>query len=402
MTNVVGFTPRADQREVLDHPARFKILNCGRRWGKTLLASNWMDDRAINRGGLCWWIAPVYAQARLVYRSKVAAAVRGGAAAIIKDRSDSELRLAFHNGGVEHFKSADNFDALRGAGLGAVVLDEASRQDRRTWEEVIRPALSDTKGEALISSTPKGKNWFYSVYSAGQDPLQPAFQSWTFPTSANPLVPAEDIAQAKASLPADIFAQEYEATFLDDQAGVFRHVAACATTVPAEPVPGATYYAGLDLARLSDFTVLSILDEAGAQVFIDRFNLLDWAIQERRIGDALRRYNNARCLVDSTGIGDPIYDALRRMGLRVEGYKFTSESKGRLVEFLQIAFDQQKVQILPDKVQRTELEIYEYTMGRSGVVSYNAPEGDHDDTVVALALAWWMKGHRVAIGCEVH
>ena len=398
---VRGFTPRPSQRMVLDDHARIKVLACGRRWGKTLLGSNWLDEGAYNEGGENWWVSPTYSQAKLVYREKIDAAERGGAIATFRDVSDSELRIKLHTGGVMHFKSGDNYHALRGPGLKRVVLDEAAFMAKEVWEQIIRPTLADTRGKALILSTPKGKNWFFKMFNDGQDPLIKDTRSWRFPTSDNPLIPESELADAKRSLPVDVYEQEYEAKFLDNSAGVFRNVRDCEMSAPAEPVPGRQYYAGLDLARLSDFTVLTILDESGAQVYLDRFNMVDWTIQVQRVARAIRRYNNARLLQDSTGVGDPIYDALRREGLPVDGYKFTNESKGRLIEFLQLAYDQKQIKTMPDPVQRAELEMYEYTIGRSGTVSYNAPAGQHDDTVIALALAWWNLGHRATLGYEV-
>ncbi len=371
-------------------------MDCGRRFGKTITESNWLDEGAINYGGENWWISPIFAQAKAVFREKVAAAKRGGADAIFQDVSISELRLAFKSGGVEHFKSADNPDTLRGSGLKRVVIDEAARCQRDVWEEVIRPAVSDTHGSVMFGSTPKGKNWFYEIYTRGQDPLQPEFKSWKFPSSNNPLISPEDLQHARESLPVDVFNQEYMAEFLDNNAGVFRNVAACTKSVATPPIPGASYIAGLDLARLTDFTVLTILDPAGRQVFLDRFNLLDWAIQKQRVIDAVKRYNKASLLLDSTGIGDPIYDDLRRAGLDVDGYKFTNESKGKLIESLMLAFEKGEIRILDDPTQRNELDIYEYTINRSGTVSYNAPDGYHDDTVIALALAWWKRSGAAA------
>jgi hypothetical protein len=386
---VLGFSPRSDQREVLTHPARFKAMDCGRRWGKTITESNWLDEGAINHGGENWWISPIFAQSKAVFRDKMTAAKKGGADAVFKDVSISELRIAYKSGGVEHFKSADNPETLRGAGLKRVVIDEAARCQREVWEEVIRPAVSDTHGSVLFGSTPKGKNWFYELWTRGQDPLQPEFKSWKFPTADNPLISAEDLQHARESLPVDVFNQEYLAEFLDNSAGVFRNIAACTGAVPSAPIKGASYVAGLDLARLTDFTVLTILDAQGRQVFIDRFNLLDWKIQKQRVIDAVLAYNSAALLLDSTGIGDPIYEDLRHADLNVDGYKFTNESKGQLIESLMLAFEKGEIRILDDKTQRNELDIYEYTINRSGSVSYNAPEGYHDDCVIALALAWW-------------
>jgi len=387
---VQGFTPRPDQAEVLNHSARFKAMDCGRRWGKTVTESNWLDDGAINEGGENWFLSPIYAQSKAVFREKLAAARRGGADAAFKDVSISELRIEYTMGGVEHFKSADNPETLRGAGLKRVVIDEAARVKRDVWEEVIRPAVSDTHGRVLFGTTPKGKNWFYELWTRGQDGLQTEYKSWKFPTSYNPMIPASDIEQARQSLPVDVFKQEYLAEFLENNAGVFRNTRACLGSIREEPIPGRSYYAGLDLARLTDFTVLTILNSDGRQIFHDRFNLLDWAVQKERVMFTCRKYG-AQLLLDSTGIGDPIYDDLQRAGLVVDGYKFTSESKKKLIEALMIAFEQTKIKILDDPVQLNELDIFEYEIGSSGIVHYSAPDGYHDDCVIALALANWAR-----------
>ena len=192
------------------------------------------------------------------------------------------------------------------------------------------------------------------------------------------------------SLPVDVFEQEYLAKFLENQAGVFRNVAARIGAKPSAPVPGRTYVAGLDLARTTDFTVLSILDaETAAQVYLDRFNTLDWAIQKARIAAAVSQYN-ARVLVDATGVGDPIFEDLFRAGLDVAPYKFDAFSKKRLIEALMLGFDERRITLLDDPTQKNELESFEYEIGSSGMVRYSAPDGYHDDTVIALALAFWL------------
>ena len=356
---------------------------------------------ACERIGESWWLAPIYSQSKMAFRTLVAAAHKGNAEAAFKSISHSEMRAELINGSAITFKSADNPDNLRGEGLMRVVMDEASRVSRDVWEEVLRPAVSDTGGKVLFISTPKGKNWFYELWTRGFDPAHPDYKSWKFPTSDNPKVPAEDIEQARQSLPVDVFSQEYLAEFLDNNAGVFRNVNACIGSVREDPQPGRSYRAGLDLARLTDFTVLTILNDLGHQVYFDRFNLLDWAVQKQRIISTIQRYG-ARLLLDSTGIGDPIYDDLRRAGLAVDGYKFTSDTKKKLIEALMIAFEQAKILILDEKVQTNELDIFEYKIGQSGTVHYSAPDGYHDDCVIGLALAWWnlqagMSGPRIWI-----
>lgn len=383
-----GYTPRPSQLPVFADAARFLIVDAGRRWGKSLTGINWLLMGSCERVGESWWLAPIYSQSKMAFRTILSAARKGNAEAAFKNVSHSEMRLELINGSAITFKSADNPDTLRGEGLMRVVVDEAARVSRDVWEEVLRPAVSDTAGKVLFISTPKGKNWFYELWTRGFDPAHPDYKSWKFPTSDNPKVPAADIEQARMSLPVDVFQQEYLAEFLDNSAGVFRNIDACMTSKPSEPIPGRSYVMGLDLARLTDFTVMKILDDTGAEVFTDRFNLLDWTVQKQRVFSMCRKYN-ARCLLDSTGVGDPIFEDLRRMGLVVEGYKFTSESKQRLIESLMISFEQKRICILPDKVTENELKIFEYDIGQSGAVRYSAPEGYHDDCVIALALANW-------------
>jgi hypothetical protein len=385
---VQGFSPRADQAEVLHHPARFKIMDCGRRWGKTITESNWLDEGAINEGGENWFLSPIYAQSKAVFREKINAARRGGADAIFKDVSISELRIEYKTGGVEHFKSADNPETLRGAGLKRVVIDEAARVKRDVWEEVIRPAVSDTGGKVLFGTTPRGRNWLYELWTRGQDKLQAEYKSWKLPTSCNPMIPPADIELARQTLPEDVFAQEYLAEFLPDAAGVFRNVDKCIGSHEEKSIKGASYFVGCDLAKHTDFTVLTILNEDGHQIYWNRFNKLDWPYQKKLITEVTKDYH-ARLLLDSTGIGDPIFDDLLQTGIGVEGYKFTAESKKKLIELLMISFEQQKIKILDRPEQTNELKIFEYTRTPSGMIHYSAPEGYHDDCVIALALAWW-------------
>lgn len=399
---IVGYVPRESQKGVHTSQARFLTVDAGRRWGKTITGLNWLLEGICQDGGVNWWVAPVYSQSRMAFRKLISAAKKGnGDMAFKKPPSHSELRIEFKNDSVIEFKSADKPDTLRGEGLKRVVIDEAARVKKEVFEEVIRPAISDTRGRVLLLSTPKGKNWFFDMWTRGNDNLQPDYMSWKKPTADNPKVPFDDIEQARQSLPIDVFNQEYLAEFLEDSAGVFRNVKACMVSERQEPKPGMAYSAGLDLARLTDFTVLDILDQNGQQVFMDRFNLLDWAVQKQRIIATCQKYNNADLLLDSTGIGDPIYDDLRRMGLRVSGYKFTNESKKKLIECLMLSFEQVKIGIIDDSVQLNELGIFEYKINQSGTVSYSAPEGYHDDCVIGLALANWKLQNKADFGFGV-
>jgi phage FluMu gp28-like protein len=381
------FRPRPSQRLVLESTAENLIVDCGRQWGKTILGANWLQEYSWTHTRFpAWWVAPTYAQSKMVYRRVIHANANNGA---IKDKSDSELRIAWISGGVMAFKTADNPENLRGESVGQGVMDEAARCKRETWEDVLSPALAVTGGRFMFISTPKGRNWFYELWTRGQDrQANPKFESWKFPSSDNPLITAEHIEHARQTLPQAIFDQEYLAEFLEDSSGVFRGVSACVNPMLEReaPVKGRIYYAGLDLAKHVDFTVLTILDEQGRQVYWNRFQKVNWPYQKQLVTEVCQQYD-ARLLMDSTGVGDPIFDDLLNAGLDVTGYKFTNDSKKKLVESLMIAFEQGKIQIIEEPIQLNELQIFEYEINPSGTISYNAPEGYHDDCVMGLALA---------------
>lgn len=396
---IQGYKPRDSQRLLFKSAARFLIEDCGRRWGKTLTGINWLLEGTFNDGGENFWISPIFAQARSVYR-RLMKAQKDYIGTIIKHYSDSELRIEYINDAAMMFRSGDNYENLRGWGMKRVVIDECARQNRMLWTEVIRPSVSDTNGRVLFISTPRGKNWFYELYNKGKDKLLPEYEAWKYPTSDNPKISKEDISEAKRNLPQDVFKQEYLAEFLDDCSGVFRNVLACIKQKHVENVPydpGKVYYAGLDLARLTDFTVLNILDEKGDQVFFDRFNLLDWVVQKRRIIEACKRYN-AYVLMEWNGIGDPIFEDLRRAGLNVSAEKITGELKKKIIECLMLSLEQTRLSLLDIPEQYNELDVFEYQMSKAGNIIYGAPEGYHDDCVTSLALSNWRLYNRQQVG----
>lgn len=378
------YQPRPSQKAVFDSKARFLIVDAGRRWGKSLTALNWLLKSAWEQRGENWWVVPIYKIGLISWRKLVA----GVPSEAVKKLSQVEMRMELISGGAIEIRSADNPENLRGEGIKSLVIDEAARVQPEAWQEVLRPSLSDTGGRALFISTPKGRNFFFDLWTKGQDPLQGVYQSWKYPSWDNPKIPQSDIAQARESLPSDVFKQEYEGEFLEDSAGVFRNIKACIRGDLERPVDGKRYYGGLDLARLTDFTVLAIIDDDNHLCFFDRFNKIDWTFQKARIIEAVKAYNAKLC-VDATGVGDPIVEDLRREGLKVEPFKFTSDSKNDLIQSLAIAFEQGKISIPPIKELVNELMIFEYEIGKTGNVRYSAPTGYHDDCVVGLALANW-------------
>ena len=294
------------------------------------------------------------------------------------------------------FLSADNPDNIRGFGFKGLVIDEAAAIPADVWHYVLRPTIAQTLGWAVFVSTPKGRNWFYDLFTRGLDPSETDYASFRFPSNASPYFPAKEWDEAKRTLPADVFRQEYEAEFMEDSAGVFRNIDGCliredATTKHANDAKEGcirNVVIGCDVAKHTDWTVLIAMDaETGRCFAMERFNHLDWPIQKERILAFARKYRG-RLILDASGVGDPIFDDLKRVYVDIEPFKFTSLSKTELVQRLIVAVEQRKVAWSAGwEVLTAEMRRYEYAIGPSGGITYNAPGGYHDDCVMALALA---------------
>lgn len=380
------YVPHAGQRKLHDSTARFRICTTGRRWGKTLAATWEIINVSVTKPrSTSMWVAPSYDQSRIAWEM-----VGWLPEEVVARRLESTLDLWLVNRSHIKFRSADKPKNLRGFGLDFLVVDEAAFIAKDLWDMVMRPALSDREGRALFTGTPRGKNWFYELFTRGQDDLFPDFESFVFPSVSNPYLNPVEIEAARRELPELVFKQEYLAEFLDEGAGVFRNIKGCVRGELGTPKPDWQYCIGIDLGKHVDFTVITVLDKFKNVVGWERYNQIEWPFQKSRIIEAVRRWNNAAVLIDSTGIGDPIFDDLRRIGLNVQGYQFTNESKKNLIEALAVDIEQGRVHYPEITELVNELEIFGYEITRAGNVRYGAPEGYHDDCVISLALANWL------------
>ena len=339
------------------------------------------------------WFAPEYK-----YLTEVWTTLNRRLRPILARSNKSEGRIELTTGGVIEFWSLkDNPDAGRSRKYKHVVIDEAAKckELERAWNEAIRPTLTDYRGGADLLSTPKGMNFFAAAYQWGQD-NKPGWASWKMPTLTNPFISPDEIEEARAALPERVFAQEFEATFLEDAGGVFRLVRNAVDkgrTSNEEPRADLTYTMGIDLARTEDFTVLSVMASDSRQVYFERFNQISWERQLDRIETVCRHYN-ATAYVDSTGLGDPLFERLRKTGISIRGYTLTNASKENLIDNLAIRIEKNEIRLLDLDVQTTELLAYQYELTQARNVRMGAPEGMHDDTVIALALSAWGLGRR--------
>ena len=375
----------AMQRKLFRSTARFIVACWGRRGGKSLavliLAICICGAKA---GARVWYIAETFPMVDLHMDTLEEMLPEASGVTWNKVRR----RCTFPNGSYIQFKSGDKPSRLRGPGLDLLIIDEAAFMAglKDTFDKVLRPALSDRKGRALIISTPNGLDDFHDFYQRGLDEAYPDWACFTAPSSCNPHLDADEIADAQRELPERIFRQEYLAEFIVDGGVVFRGVDAC---IVAEPQHAGPYVMGVDWGKRDDFTVLTVLDKlTGHVVAVDRMNQIDYRLQTQRLRVLQEQWQCEVILAERNSIGERLLEDLAEMGLPAVGFDTTNTSKTRIIEALALAIEKRELGLMQHLHMVTELKIYTVSRLPGGTFRYSAPTGRHDDCVMSLALAW--------------
>lgn len=381
--------PHSGQVDIVESSARFRVVCCGRRFGKTTLGINWLIEGA-RLGESCGWFAPNYPALVEVWD-----AVTAGLGGLVRSANKAEHRMVIVGGGVLRFWSLDRPDTIRGVRYHRAVVDEASfaPELEKAWQSVILPTLMDFKGKAMILGTPNGLNYFAELFSKGLEGGGD-YESFRKPTYSNPYIPVDEIRRYKQDIAERVFKQEVMAEFVEDAGGVFHNVNSCIDSgreKNEKAAPRVSYYMGVDLASTIDFTVITVVGSDGRQVFYRRYNRIDWERNEGLIVNAAKEYR-ASVVMDATGVGEPVVERVRKSlyseGVRVRGVKLTNSNKYEMCTRLNLAFEKGEIRLMDIPTQTMELLSYEYQSTPGGQFKrVAAPAGKHDDTVVALLLA---------------
>lgn len=388
------------QREIIRHRAPRKVIVAGRRAGKTTLAAYLAIERLFagqrvlltsatqDQADTFWdllkrWLFPLL-DAEMLYKLE-------SRRLLTLPSLDARIRV----------KTGRNPDVLRGDDADLIVFDECALLDPSVWNAVAAPMLADRNGDAIFISTPRAKNWFFHLYQRGLDPQQPRWAAWHFTTHDNPHLSAPAVAALEHDMPRYLYRQEILAEFVDNATTVFRDVAQRQRLPALHPDDRAAvgpFVAGLDWARQHDYTVLVMLDMHTRRIVeLERFNILGWAQQRQRIERMVARWRPEAIIAEANSIGGPNIEALQAAGLPVLPFVTTAQSKRDLIEHLVLALEHDDLTLLDDPVLLSELAAYELSVDAvTRHIAYNAPSGSHDDTVIALALAWhgYLERHR--------
>jgi phage FluMu gp28-like protein len=373
------------QQAILDAPERYTITAAATKCGKTASHIIWIFEQALQLkdNQSVWWIAPVYQQAEIAFR-------RMKSQVSEKDffiSNESKLTLILPNGARIEFKSGEKPDNLYGDDVYAAVVDEASRMREESWY-ALRSTLTATKGKCKMIGNVKGKkNWFYKLGERarlGEDDYK-FFKITAYDAAKEGILDIEEIEQAKRDLPEFVFKELYLAEPGDDNSNPFGldNIRKCYAPL-SSAIPIAF---GIDLAKYTDWTVITGLDNMNRVCYTERFQG-DWMQTKQKIINVVGRIP---AHIDATGVGDPIVEDLQRILPNIKGFKYTSQSKQQLMEGLVMEIQQHTI-FFPEEPYGFELENFEYEYTRTGV-KYSAPSGMHDDAVNSIALANDCKKH---------
>lgn len=389
------YQPRKYQKEALaalDSGFTRGIWVWHRRSGKDKTAFGAVvPSRAFTRIGTYFYILPTYSQAKKVIWDGID---KDGnrfldhiPKEVIKSLNETDMQIELINGSIIQLIGADNIDRIVGTNPIGVVFSEYSLMKPGVWE-FIRPILAENGGWALFIFTPRGMNHAWKL-------LQVALANPTewyvsiLNVEDTQAIDSAVLAQERTEMPQVLYDQEYNVKFIESASAVFKGVDRIVDDTFAISEHH-RYRLGVDLAKANDFTVITPFDLMTFKVGKpERFNQIDYNLQKSRIEAQYFKHYKPLIHIDSTGVGEPIYDDLAQRQLTVEGYHFTEQSRRDLLVNLALLIEQEKITIPYDEQLISELKSFQYVVNERGKVRMEVPEGTHDDMVMSLALAVW-------------
>lgn len=411
-------TPHSDKQrqafEAFITPGLSELwVACGTKWGKTLAVSAALAIAAPLRVQTLWrWIAPIYAQALIGMRYSRRILPPPPIITVRTSGSPPAIELPSIDTAIQYWHGQKPED-LEGEGVHGQGIDEGAKQKEQVYASA-KTTTTLTRGPTAVFSTPRGKNWFYrGCMKAKLEMERAAFEGrppkaifLTAPSWDNPRITPEAIEEMRRSLPRRLFRQYVEAEFLDD-GSVFEYLSDAfgnpldywhddAWTLASHE--SRAIFIGADWAKSVDYTVMIALNDQGRLVGYRRFqrrpypeqvaSLFAFAAEMKR--NSVLVGCHVVCGHDKTGVGEAVDDIIQATnpeGLDVHGVTWTNKIKETYVTDLILSFEEKALHLAPWQVLKDELAQFEANVGMSGRIIYAAPEGLHDDTVMALVIA---------------
>lgn len=375
------------QATIVSDTHRFRVVNIGRRGGKTTLAVEEMKGLGFSRESRICYIAPTYQQSRDIAWEALKKELQPITISINESRLEIRIRTQDRKESIYLLRGWESIETLRGQAFDFIVLDEVAmmRNFWMQWQEVIRPTLTDRKGQALFISTPKGFNHFYDLYNLeGNDQ---DFKSFHFTTYDNPFIPKEEIDTARTQLTEDRFAQEYLADFRKTEGLVYKEFNR-ERHLYTEDIDGYEHLAGLDFGFTHPCAVIRCEKDSQGRYFIQN----EWyhsGKTEDEIGDYVLGQKFNKVYPDPENAS--AIEVLRRKGVNIRDVNKGKDSVKSGINVVRELFKQNRLFIHKRCVNLiNELETYSYQEKKEGSDRDELPIKEHDDAVDAMRYVLMM------------
>ena len=360
------------------------VVKSKRQCGKSFVASLILIYFSLNRKDtISMIVEPTLNQSRRIFKDIVKMLEGSG---IIKNANQSLLSIDFINGSEIIFKSAEQYDAIRGYSVsGILIVDEGAFIVDDVYE-ILFPVRDAHNAPMLVISTPLFcDGYFYRLFTSTNSK---SYDWCDYDTSM--FLSDEKLEQYRNTLSELKFRSEYLGLFITDGGYVFRNITNCVLSdsiVKGEPVVcGIDWAVGND----GDDTVLSLLDANANAVDFIRLNNMSPVEQIDTIVNKLNTIPTLKkVVVEQNSIGNVYLDMLKHKYSRhsiVTKFNTTNESKRRIIEQLATAFQNESVHIPNDRELINQLQHYAVEKTAKGY-TYNG-QGAHDDYVMSLAMAY--------------
>lgn len=385
-------------------------VNSPRQCGKSICVEAIIIWASLNKRGVSMFVSPTLAQARKVYQD-IIRIIDG--TPIMSKKNDSLLEITFCNGSTCYFKSAEMRDGLRGYTISNVlIIDEASFVSDATIYELLLPMTNVHKATMILTSTPKFKTGaFYKNYMLGMSPDVKGHKNITIDWTSYDLskfLPEDMLEMYKQQLPKLIFQSEYLGQFIDGDSVLFNNIKECvkeSVNIYNKPIFSIDWASGSG----KDYTVISILSKDNEdKIYLHRqyaFNDKNTNQTINYILELVKMYEPEKIVVESNSIGKVFYDALRDKvyeytdsmaqknvwnggynSIAVKAISTSNASKDRWVKSLAKRFEDCNIEIPNDRELINQLSVYECKVSSTGLPTYNAPAGYHDDRTMSLLI----------------
>lgn len=386
--------PHPNQQKVLDSKAKKKVLLAGRRFGKSLIAQVISITRMLNKQKIAY-VTPTFDLAKTFYNE----VVKLLPTELITTNNKSELFIELITGGSLKFYSGESLSRFRGNKYHYIIIDEAAHIPnlKEEYGESILPTLIDYNGDLLLISTPRGKELFYSLFQQGLN-KENGYESFQFTSYDNPHLSKESIDELIKNLTQHQFNQEILAIAGENSNNPIGTDNIKNNVAELSSLPPVVF--GIDLAKYNDFTVITGLDSNGHMCYYNRFQK-PWELTKDIIISLSKEFPLIPIYVDSTGVGDVVVEQLQLTCNNINGFKFTTESKPKII--YQLIKDIEAGLIKYNEQTANEMHTFEYKYSSTGHITFNAQSGYFDDSICSLAIAnWYLNEAKQSAGWKLY